>query len=103
MGRTQFEINPQMPRHLGLIGVRMKWQCEVRLQILYRYGLVIFDLKALGPIRRNGHNTRAEDGAALGFLRSTLAHLQESGVNRLLFELRVDFFGAFAFEYDRWN
>src|ERR1700722_1098628 len=71
---------------------------EIRLEVLDRNRLVIFDLEPLRAIRRNGCDARAKDGTAFRLLGSAFAHLEETGVDGLLLQLVVDFFGAFAFE-----
>src|SRR6266568_867553 len=79
-----------MGRGLRLISV---WSKRDR-----KIGFEILDLKALRSVSRNRRNAGAEHGTAFGFLRATLAHLQEAGINRLLLELVVNFFGTLPFE-----
>ncbi len=83
---------------LRRISVRPQRDGEIGLEILDRNRLVILDLQPLRSPRWNGSNARAEYGTALGFLGAAFAHLEEAGINRLLLELVVDFFGALPFE-----
>src|ERR1700687_2010848 len=99
----QFEVDSKVPRDLRRVRVRTKRNREVRFQARDRNGLAILDLQALGSMWLNGDDARAEDRAALGFFRAALSHLQQSGINRLLFELGVNVFCPLALEHDRWN
>ena len=83
---------------LRLISIRPQRNREIRLQIFDRDRLVIFDLQPLRAPCRNRRDAGAEDGTALGLFGAALAHLEQAGVDRLLLELVVDFFGALAFE-----
>ena len=80
----QFEVNPEMSRRLGLIGVGPQRNGEIRLQVLDADGFVILEFQSLGSVGGYRNDARAENGAALGFFRSTFTHLQQAGIDGLL-------------------
>src|SRR6266568_9640107 len=73
---------------------------EKRLQVFDRNVLVIFELKALGAVGQNGNDARTERRTAPRLLDTALAHLQQSGINGLLFGFVVDLARALAFQDD---
>src|SRR5215475_5916068 len=85
MGRTQFEVDAQMPNCLCRISIRAQWNREIRFQVLGRDRLVIFDLQPFGSVYGDRRNARAEDGTTLRLFRSALAHLQQPWIDGLLF------------------
>src|ERR1700676_4279704 len=103
MSGSQFEVNPEMAGNLRLIGIGPERNREMGLEVFDRDRLVIFEFQALCSECWDRNDAGAEYGAALGFFGTAFPHLEQSRINRLLFQLVVNLSSAFAFEDDGGN
>ncbi len=93
-------MQPEVVRCLVFAGIRLERQREELLKVRSREALVIFELQALGTVRRDRRDPGREDRGVERAGVVAIARLEESGIDGLQTCLVVDLLGALALQDD---
>src|SRR5690606_9166851 len=95
-------LQPQVeaPCRLLLVSIRAQGQRETGDQVLHAQALVVLKLNPFEAVARNRHNLRGESCPPPRFLLAVLALPQQTWVNRLRFQPRIDIFCPTSLQND---
>ena len=95
---AELETDGQLARALRAVHVGPERNGEVAFQLLDAEPLVIFNLDPLVAPGRDRRHAGHELGAPAGLIGTLLAHLQQTGIQRLNADIGVDFLGPLALQ-----